>query len=159
MTAPATTAPTSGFMRRLAVNRLRDRLATSDAGAVDRFLQRHSAPISEGRFTTFLWRGDADKVMVRHRVVGLPDPLPLRRLPDTDLWYVTIELPEGSRVEYQFEVVRGDVREQYLNDPLNPRLAHGPADHGAARSLRGVRGSAPDSPVVRRDHRLRPVRR
>ena len=64
--------------------------------------------------------------MVRHRVVGLPDPLHLRRLADTDLWHVTIELPEGSRVEYQFEVVRGGVREQYLNDPLNPRLAHGP---------------------------------
>src|SRR2546423_1870553 len=102
MTSPVTTAPTSGFTRRLAVNRLRDRLATADAGAVDRFLQRHSAPIIEGRFATFLWRGDADEVMVRHRVVGLPDPLPLRRLSDSDLWYVTIELPEGSRVEYQF---------------------------------------------------------
>ena len=64
--------------------------------------------------------------MVRHRVVGLPDPLHLRRLADTDLWHATIELPEVSRVEYQFEVVRGGVREQYLNDPLNPRLAHGP---------------------------------
>jgi enterochelin esterase family protein len=113
-------------MRKLAVNRLRDRLVTSDPGAVDRFLQRQSAPIIEGRFATFLWRGEADEVMVRHRVVGLPDPLPLRRLADTDLWYATIELPEGSRVEYQFEIVRGDVREQYLNDPLNPRVAHGP---------------------------------
>src|SRR4029453_8420165 len=64
--------------------------------------------------------------MGRDRVVGLPDPLPLRRLLDTDLWYVTIELPERSRVEYQFEVVRGDVREEYLNDPLNPRGARGP---------------------------------
>jgi enterochelin esterase-like enzyme len=126
MTSPVTTAPTSGHMRKLAVNRLRDRLVTSDPGAVDRFLQRHSAPIIEGRFATFLWRGEADEVMVRHRVVGLPEPLPLRRLADTDLWYATIELPEGSRVEYQFEIVRGDVREQYLNDPLNPRVAHGP---------------------------------
>ena len=105
---------------------MRDRLATSDSGAVDRFLQRHSAPIIEGRYATFLWRGEAEEVMVRHRVVGLPDPLHLRRLADTDLWHATIELPEGSRVEYQFEVVRGGVREQYLNDPLNPRLAHGP---------------------------------
>jgi enterochelin esterase family protein len=126
MTSPATTTPTSGHQRKLAINRLRDRLATSDAGAVDRFLQRHTAPIIEGRFATFLWRGDAEEVMVRHRVVGLPDPLNLRRLADTDLWHATIELPEGSRVEYQFEVVRGGVREEYLNDPLNPRLAHGP---------------------------------
>ena len=126
MTSPTTTVPTSGHQRKLAINRLRDRLATSDSGAVDRFLQRHSAPIIEGRYATFLWRGEAEEVMVRHRVVGLPDPLHLRRLADTDLWHATIELPEGSRVEYQFEVVRGGVREQYLNDPLNPRLAHGP---------------------------------
>ena len=126
MTSPTTTVPTSGHQRKLAINRLRDRLATSDSGAVDRFLQRHSAPIIEGRYATVLWRGEAEEVVVRHRVVGLPDPLHLRRLADTDLWHATIELPEGSRVEYQFEVVRGGVREQYLNDPLNPRLAHGP---------------------------------
>ena len=45
MTSPATTAPTSGHARKLAINRLRDRLATSDAWAVDRFLQRHSSTI------------------------------------------------------------------------------------------------------------------
>ena len=27
-------------------------------------------------------------------------------------------------MEYQFELVRGEHREQYVNDPLNPRLAH-----------------------------------
>jgi enterochelin esterase family protein len=97
-----------------------------DAGMIDRFIQRHGAPITEGARTTFLWRGDADEVMVRHRVVGLPDPLPLRRVRDTDLWYVTTEMPEGSRVEYQFEIVRGEHREEHVNDPLNPRLAHGP---------------------------------
>ena len=31
---------------------------------------------------------------MRHRVVGLPDPLPMRRLPDTDLWAATTVLPE-----------------------------------------------------------------
>lgn len=125
MSSP-TTPPTSGHTRKLAINRLRERLPTADSGVVDRFLMRHTAPIIEGRFATFLWRGNAEEVMVRHRVVGLPEPLPLRRLADTDLWSVTIELPEGSRVEYQFEVVRGGVREEYLNDPLNPRVAHGP---------------------------------
>jgi enterochelin esterase-like enzyme len=43
----------------------------------------------------------------------------------TDLWYVVLELPEGSRVEYQLEVVR-DGRRERINDPLNPRLAHSP---------------------------------
>jgi enterochelin esterase-like enzyme len=137
MTSPTTTAPTSGHTRKLAINRLRERLPASDAGVIDRFLLRHTAPIIEGRFATFLWRGDADEVMVRHRVVGLPDPLPLRRLPQTDLWYVTIELPEGSRVEYQFDIVSRGVRQEHINDPLNPRLAHGPFGSSSVAAAAG----------------------
>ena len=34
-----------------------------------------AAPIIEGERATFLYRGDVDEVWVRHRVVGLPDPL------------------------------------------------------------------------------------
>ena len=67
---------------RLAVNRLRDRLPV-DAAAVDRFIARHGSPIVEGERATFLFRGEADEVRVRHRVVGLPDPLEMRRLPGT----------------------------------------------------------------------------
>ena len=61
----------------------------------------------------------------------------LRRIADTDLWYVTTELPEGSRVEYQFEVVRGDsprgVRQRPAQPPGRPRavrLAVGAAASG-----------------------------
>ena len=111
--------------KRLAINRLLDRRPLDEA-MITRFIDRYGAPIVEGARTTFLWRGEADEVMVRHRVVGLADPLRLRRIKDTDLWYTTTAMPEGSRVEYQFEVVRGDHRESYVNDPLNPKLAHGP---------------------------------
>jgi enterochelin esterase-like enzyme len=111
--------------RKLAINRLIARHPL-DKQIIDRFVERHGAPIVEGDRATFLWRGEADEVMVRHRVVGLRDPLPLRRIRDTDLWYVTIEMPELSRVEYQFELVRGDRREEFVNDPLNHKLAHGP---------------------------------
>ena len=45
---------------------------------------------------------------------------------DTDLWYVTTDIPEGSRIEYQFEVTRDGHTDSFLNDPLNPKLAHGP---------------------------------
>jgi enterochelin esterase family protein len=41
-------------------------------------------------------------------VVGLPDPLPMKRLPDTDLWAATTVLPSGSRVEYQLETRNGE---------------------------------------------------
>ena len=45
---------------------------------------------------------------------------------DTDLWYVSTDIPEGSRIEYSFEITRDDHTESFLNDPLNPKLAHGP---------------------------------
>ena len=109
---------------RLAINRLRDR-SPLDGAAVDRFLTRHGSPIIEGERATFIWRGEADGAQVRHRVVGLPDPLAMKQLPGTDLWAVTTVLPEGSRVEYQIEIRRGARHEQF-NDPLNPRLAHSP---------------------------------
>jgi enterochelin esterase-like enzyme len=115
----------SGVQRRkLAINRLRDRRPL-DSGAVDRFLARNEVPIVEGLRCTFVYRGEADEVFLIHRIFGLPDHLPLRRLRGTDLWYLVIELPEGSRVEYQLEVARGGQRNR-INDPLNPRLARSP---------------------------------
>ena len=68
---------------------------------------------------------EADEVHLVQRIVGLPDRIPLRRLWGTDLWYVVVELPEGSRVEYQLEVRRGEHVES-CNDPLNPKLSHSP---------------------------------
>src|SRR5690606_28565960 len=72
-----------------------------DAAKVDDFLARHQVPIVEGPKCTFLFRGDVDAVAVRHRIVNQPQHVPMRRLEGTDLWYVTIELPAQSRVEYQ----------------------------------------------------------
>jgi enterochelin esterase-like enzyme len=118
------TGSVTGVSHKLAINRLRERRPL-DSGTVDRFLARHEVPIVEGARCTFLYRGEADEVFVVHRIFELPDHLPLRRLRGTDLWYVVLELPEGSRVEYQLEVVRGGQRER-INDPLNPRLAESP---------------------------------
>ena len=114
----------AGAGRKLAINRLRERRPL-DAAAVDRFLARNQVPIVEGARCTFLFRGEADEVFMVHRIFGLPDHLPLRRLHGTDLWYAVIELPEGSRVEYQLELVRGGHRER-INDPLNPHVARSP---------------------------------
>jgi enterochelin esterase-like enzyme len=82
-------------------------------------------PLVEGRFCTFLYRGEADEVRLAVRIVGLPDRLPMRRLPGTDLWYVILEVPEGSRIEYQLEVRRAG-RVECHNDPLNPKLSYSP---------------------------------
>jgi enterochelin esterase-like enzyme len=131
--------------RKLAINRLRDR-GPLDAAAVDRFLARHQVPIIEGNCCTFLFRGEADQVFLVHRIFGLPDRLPLRRLRGTDLWRAVLELPEGSRVEYQLEVVRGGQRDRF-NDPLNPRLAHSPVGSSSVCYARGYQvpdWTAPD---------------
>lgn len=108
----------------LAIHRLRARKPLDD-NAIDRFLQQHTVPIVEGEKCTFLYRGDADEVWVRHRIVGQQQRVPMRRLPGTALWFVVLELPTGSRVEYQLEVRRGEHHEEG-NDPLNPHVANSP---------------------------------
>jgi enterochelin esterase-like enzyme len=93
-------------------------------------------PIVEGARCTFLFRGEADEVRLVHRIFGLPERIPLRRLHGTDLWYLVLELPDGSRVEYQLEIARGG-RSERINDPLNPRLAHSPIGSSSVCYARG----------------------
>jgi len=109
---------------RLAINRLKERKPL-DAAAIDKFLARHEVPIVEGARCTFLFRGEADEVHLVQRILGLPNRLPLRQLWGTDLWYLVLELPEGSRVEYQIEITRG-VHQERINDPLNAKRSHSP---------------------------------
>jgi enterochelin esterase family protein len=109
---------------RLAINRLQSSRPL-DAATVGRFLEGRDVPLVEGLWCTFLWRGEADEAWICQRIVGLPDRIPMRRLDGTDLWYLPLELPEGSRVEYRIEIRRGEQYERF-NDPLNPRLSHSP---------------------------------
>ncbi len=113
----------------------------STPAAVNQLLADHAVPLVEEAACTFLWRGDADAVAVEHRVVGLTPQIPLQRLPDTDLWCSTIELPHGYRMEYRLLVRRGDTFENVL-DPLNPRVAIGPA--GEMSVLEAVGYVTPD---------------
>ena len=48
---------------KLAINRLRERTPL-DAAAVDDFLGRHEVPVVEGSHCTFLFRGEADEVLL-----------------------------------------------------------------------------------------------
>ncbi len=109
---------------KLAINQFRER-EDLDEYAVEAFLAEHEAPIVEGGKCTFLFRGEADEVHVMHRIVNQPQRVPMKRLAHTSLWWVTIELPEGSRVEYQLSKRIGDYTDQF-NDPLNPHIAHSP---------------------------------
>lgn len=120
MVRSAAGAPKSA---RLAVHKLAG--GPLDGTAIDDFLRSRSVPIVEGPSCTFLYRGEADSVRLRNWIFGLPSSPPFRRLPGTDLWYIILELPEGSRVEYKLEVMRkGSTR--LIEDPLNPQKAHDP---------------------------------
>jgi enterochelin esterase-like enzyme len=108
----------------LAINQLQQGDSV-DESAVDRFLAKHDVPIVEGRHVTFLFRGEADEVHLWQRILGLPNRLAMLRVPATTLWYIVLKVPEGSRINYQLEVRRGDDLERF-NDPLNPKLSHSP---------------------------------
>ena len=112
--------------------------AASDPGAVDDFLAAHEFPVAEAPLYTFVYRGLADQVRLRHWVYGLQTAVPFRRLTGTDLWCYTLELPDESRVEYKIEVVsRG--RAEWIEDPLNPLRARDPFGANSVVQARGYR--------------------
>jgi enterochelin esterase-like enzyme len=108
---------------RATVAELTDRWHREAATAT--FFEDHAVPLVEGSVATFAVFAEADAVYLRHRINAWPDDLELRRIPGTDLWFLTIELEWGSRVEYQFEI-RRDGQWWRFNDPYNPRLARSP---------------------------------
>lgn len=92
---------------------------------IDAFLAGRAVPIVEGSSCTFLYRGEADVVQLRHFIFGLPSTQPFHRLPRTDLWYATLEIPLNSRIEYKIEVIQHGMS-HWLEDPLNPARARDP---------------------------------
>ena len=96
-----------------------------DATALDAFIADRRFPIVEGNQVTFVYRGEADDVRLRHFIFGLPTSEPFHRVADTDLWYLTMDIPRCSRVEYKLERIVGDDTE-WIMDPLNPNVAQDP---------------------------------
>jgi enterochelin esterase family protein len=75
----------------------------------------------------------------------------LKRIRGTDLWWVALEIPERSRIEYKFEVVE-DGRRRLRHDPFNPHTARDP--FGSNSVLHGVGYQTPQ--WTRHDPRARP---
>ena len=65
----------------------------------------------------FLYRGDATDVGIATDLIGMRREDPMRRVPDTDLFYYEARLDPDARVSYQF--VRNF--EPPIPDPRNPR--------------------------------------
>lgn len=125
----------------LAVLRLLEEHESPSAEDVDRFLAENGSPIVEGPTITFLYRGDHDSVHLRHFVFGLSSAQPFRRIPGTDLWFCSIEVPRNSRIEYKIEIEEGG-RRALIRDPLNPRTARDP--YGANSVCHGAGYEVPE---------------
>lgn len=123
----------------LAIQSLLD--GKADAEKVDAFMKGRSFPIVEGREVTVVWRGEADAVSLRHWIFGLESSTSLARIPNTDLWHITLEIPPCSRVEYKLEIHRSGGR-QWIEDPLNPLRARDP--FGANSVLQGDGYTVPE---------------
>ena len=92
---------------------------------IDWFISQNSFPLIEKSAATFVYRGEADAVYLRHFLKGPVAAPPLERLGATDLWHVTVPIPENSRIEYKFDAVRGGTH-SWIRDPLNPLIAEDP---------------------------------
>jgi enterochelin esterase-like enzyme len=92
---------------------------------VDAFMKANTFPIVAGSSCTFVWRGEAEAVHLKHWVFGLPSSQSLARIEGTDVWHLTLQLPPKSRVEYKLEVVRNGHGE-WIQDPLNHHRARDP---------------------------------
>lgn len=119
--------------------------------AVDAWMAGHKFPLVEGPAMTFVWRGDAEAVHLKHWVFGLPSSQQLTRVEGTNVFYLTLEIPYGSRVEYKLEVVRNGHGE-WMQDPLNPAQARDP--FGANSVAHGEGYSVP--PWIHHDPESRP---
>ena len=101
------------------------REGTPTPEAIDAFISSHEFPLAEPAGVTFVYRGEAASVSLRHWVYGLPSSQPLERVAETALWHGFLELPQGSRIEYKLEL-SGENGNQWITDPLNPLTADDP---------------------------------
>ena len=109
----------------LTIRRLLTENESLDGAAVDAFLEANTSPIVEGPSVTFLYRGDASAVRLRHFILGFPSLQEFNRIDGTDLWFLTMEVPPRSRIEYKLEVRKGRTGRLIL-DPLNSHVAQDP---------------------------------
>jgi enterochelin esterase-like enzyme len=106
--------------------RLQSAPAQADA-LIREFVASHTFPLTDGETATFFYYDGepAERIRLMHWVFGLESQQEFRRLGSTNAYYLPLELPLSSRVEYKLAVTRGG-RDHWMRDPLNPRRAFDP---------------------------------
>ena len=123
------------------INRLQQEMKSGNAKALKLFwkwIKEGGAPLVEefesdveDRLVTFLWQASGElNGVALISLMANPTTYPMTRLLDTDLWYVTLQLPADLRATYQFfpddlpASAKGTFEspwEHYRHDPFNPR--------------------------------------
>lgn len=119
------------------------------------FIRQHQFPLLDADTATFFFwdREPVDAIHLLHWVFGLESRQEFQRIPDTDAFYLPLELPHSARVEYKLEVRREAIL-QWMRDPLNPRHAFDPFGSNSVCPMPGYHDpqwSVPD-PKARRGH-------
>ncbi|MCB9919749.1 MAG: esterase family protein [Planctomycetes bacterium] len=110
-------------------------------GAIDAFLEKHELPFVDGSKVTFVFHGFVDEVYLQHWIFGLPSSQQFERMPGTNLFHLTIDIPARSRVEYKLEIRKNGQR-RLIADPHNPHFARDP--YGANSVVQGAGYEFPD---------------
>ncbi|MCP4225743.1 MAG: hypothetical protein GY773_20605 [Actinomycetia bacterium] len=125
--------------------------AHNGRAALDRALDAWTFPVVGDGWALFVYRGSANEVKLQHWVSGLPSALPFQPIPGTELWVLETDIQHEARIEYKFEIVRGNGRE-LIRDPLNDTMAHDP--FGANSVVQGLGYARPpwthDQPTTRK---------
>ncbi len=113
--------------------------------AITAFISSHEFPLVDPRGVTFFYHGEATSVSLRHWVYGLPSSQELERIDGTTLWHMFLELPQGSRIEYKFEISSDD-GSRWVTDPLNPLTADDPFGRNSICRAHGYKRPAWSEP-------------
>ena len=129
-------------IRSLQLNRLQEELKSGNKESLKLFwksIKEQGTPLveefesdSEERIVTFLWQASGGtKSVALVSQMTKPTTYPMTRLLDTDLWYITLQLPADLRATYQFlpsdapASAKGtfdESCEDFRPDPLNPKV-------------------------------------
>lgn len=133
--------PNEGQFRSMKILQFREQLA-QNPNAIEEFwasVKKTGAPLTEAdptddrfQFATFLWQGKPEhqNVMVLWSVFSFTRPADflMVNVPNTDLWFRTIRLPRGSRIQYRLSpndplavMPPLDGKRDPVKDPLNPK--------------------------------------
>jgi enterochelin esterase-like enzyme len=137
------------------MRRLESRPERADA-ELDAFVKQNAFPIVEDVTATFfVWsRKPAESVYLIHWVFGLESRQEFQRIPNTQAFYLPIELPLTARVEYKLEIHRPGGKRELVRDPLNPRQAFDPFGSNSVCPMPGYH----EPQWCQQDNRARPGR-